>query len=211
LRKLKAAFAKVQGEILHEYATAEPDMTITLQEGEVGRYAVLHPSTAAAVMLTLVHMPDGVQRMEPDMPGMVRTSLNMGIIEQEDDTICLRYLIRSSSDSEKHWLEEKARSLAMLFDGDVEVIGEYPGWEYRPDSHVREVMARLYREQTGKEPVICGIHAGLECGIFSAKLPGLDCVSFGPQIADIHTTREILYVDSVQRTWELLLAVLKEL
>lgn len=119
--------------------------------------------------------------------------------------------MRSSSESEKHWLEARAESLAMLFGGEVTVSGDYPGWEYRPDSHVREVICRVYEQQTGKKPVVCGIHAGLECGIFASKLPGLDCVSFGPQMVNIHTTKEKLYVDSVQRSWELLKEVLKEI
>lgn len=208
---LQEAFLALKTEIAHEYAATEPTMQMTLEEGKEGTYKVLHPSVASAVVLTLVHMPNGVQRMEPEMPGMVRTSLNIGILEQDEEEIQLHYAMRSSSESEKHWLEARAESLAMLFGGEVTVSGDYPGWEYRPDSHVREVICRVYEQQTGKKPVVCGIHAGLECGIFASKLPGLDCVSFGPQMVDIHTTKEKLYVDSVQRSWELLKEVLKEI
>lgn len=211
LPMLRETFEKLKAEICHEYAATEPHMQMTLEEGAEGTYKVLHPSVASAVVLTLVHMPNGVQRMEPEMPDMVRTSLNIGILEQDEEEIQLHYAMRSSSESEKHWLEAKAESLAMLFGGEVTVSGDYPGWEYLPDSHAREVITRVYEKQTGKKPLVCGIHAGLECGIFASKLPGLDCVSFGPQMVDIHTTREKLYVDSVQRSWELLKEVLKEI
>ena len=208
---LTESFETLKQQICHEYAAVEPTMQMTLEAKQQGEFNVLHPSVASAVVLTLVHMPDGVQRMEPEMPGLVRTSLNIGILEQNEDEICLHYALRSSSESEKRWLEAKAESLAELFGGEVTVGGDYPGWEYRPDSHIRDVIARVYEKQTGKKPVICGIHAGLECGIFASKLPGLDCVSFGPQMADIHTTKEKLYVDSVQRSWALLKEVLKEI
>ena len=88
-------------------------------------------------------------------------------------------------------------------------MGEYPAWEYKADSPLREIMTEVYMEQYGRKPAVEVIHAGLECGLLSGKLDGLDCVSFGPDIVDIHTTREKLSIPSVQRTWKLLLEVLK--
>ena len=91
----------------------------------------------------------------------------------------------------------------------MDVVGDYPAWEYLPDSPLRERMIEVYREQYGKEPVVETIHAGLECGLLGEKLPGLDCVSFGPDLTDIHTHRERMHIASVQRTWKLLCEVLK--
>ena len=87
----------------------------------------------------------------------------------------------------------------------------YPAWEYQEDSAIRPLMIETYEEITGKKPETEAIHAGVECGIFSEKLPGLDCISYGPQINDIHTTRESISVSSVKRNWALTLAVLKKL
>ena len=86
----------------------------------------------------------------------------------------------------------------------MDVAGAYPGWEYKTDSRLRDVMVAVYKDLYGEEPVVEGIHAGLECGIFASKLPGLDAVSFGPQMRDVHTTDEVLSISSTKRTWELL-------
>lgn len=93
----------------------------------------------------------------------------------------------------------------------MEIMGAYPAWEYRKDSPLRDLMCEVYREQFGKEPEIQAIHAGLECGLLSDKLPGLDCVSFGPEMADIHTSREKLSIASVGRMWDYLLEILRRL
>ena len=89
--------------------------------------------------------------------------------------------------------------------------GEYPAWEYKKDSQLRDTMVRIYKEMFGKEPQVLAIHAGLECGLLAEKLPGLDCVSIGPQMHDIHTSRETLEIASTDRTWKFLLEVLKAL
>ena len=90
-------------------------------------------------------------------------------------------------------------------------MGTYPAWEYKKDSKLRDVMVSVYTRMFGKEPKVLAIHAGLECGLLGDKLPGLDCVSIGPQMHDIHTSREKLEIASTKRTWDFLLEVLKEL
>ena len=91
------------------------------------------------------------------------------------------------------------------------MVGEYPAWEYRPESPLRDTMIRVYKNMTGKDAQVVAIHAGLECGLLGQKLPGLDCVSIGPEMHDIHTSRERLGIASVERTWKFLLEVLKEI
>ena len=187
--------------IRREYAVKEAKMCD-------GSTRVLQPVSASRVVLALVHMPNGVQKMEEALEGAVRTSLNLGQISLGEECFTAVSSVRSSLASEKDWLLEKLQSLAMLLGGECEITGEYPAWEYRPDSRIRELIVRIYEEQTGKKAEICSIHAGLECGILADKLPGLDCVSYGPQMRDIHTTGEVLSISSVKRTWELTLAVL---
>ena len=166
--------------------------------------------TRKAVELILA-APNGVQAMEPDLPGQVKTSLNLGILRLQDGALRLTWSVRSSVGEEKEALIQKLRSLAEGFGASLSRRGDYPAWTYRPDSALRDVMVRVYRKQTGRDPVVMTIHAGLECGLFSEKLPGLDAVSIGPDMRDIHTSRERISVSSMQRTWKFLLAVLAEL
>ena len=109
----------------------------------------------------------------------------------------------------KRFLIEKLRSLTEIFGGQVNVHGEYPGWEYKEDSKLRDVAVAAYKELYSKEPVVEGIHAGLECGLFAGKIKGLDAISFGPDIKNIHTTNEELSISSTERTWKLLLKILE--
>ena len=108
-------------------------------------------------------------------------------------------------------VREALKALAARFGGSYSETGEYPAWEYQKDSRLREVMVEVFEAQYGRKPVVEAIHAGLECGIFSDRLPGLDAVSFGPQMHDIHTSREKLDIASTARTWEYLVAVLERL
>ena len=106
---------------------------------------------------------------------------------------------------------QQLRDLAAQYQGNYSQMGEYPAWEYKADSKLRGVMVETYTRMFGKEPTVVAIHAGLECGLLSEKLPGLDCVSIGPDMQDIHTSREKLSIASTKRTWDFLLEILKEL
>ena len=127
------------------------------------------------------------------------------------DRFTATFSVRSSVNQEKEALLGKLKEVAQFHNGTYSEMGNYPGWEYRKDSNLRDIMVRIYRDMFGKEPKVSAIHAGLECGLLSEKLPGLDCVSIGPQMHDIHTSREKLDIASTKRTWDFLLAVLKEL
>lgn len=155
--------------------------------------------------------PNGVQAMEPDLPGQVKTSLNLGILRLEEGALRLTWSIRSSVAAEKEELVKALQGLADSCGGSLSRRGDYPAWAYRPDSVLRDTMVRVYREQTRKDPVVVTIHAGLECGLFSEKLPGLDAVSTGPDMRDIHSPRERMSVSSVQRTWAYVKEVLRQL
>lgn len=155
--------------------------------------------------------PNGVQVMSAQISGLVQTSLNLGILVTEEDLARIRFSVRSSIESQKRMLINKLRCLCQLMGGSFSTSGDYPGWAYRQNSPLRELLTEVFTEQYGKEPHIEAIHAGLECGLFISKRPGLDCVSLGPDIAEIHTFREKLYISSTQRTWELLKEVLRRM
>ena len=170
--------------------------------------------TVAATRKTvgLLHdVPNGIQAMSQDIEGLVQTSLNLGILKTEGEEVSMTFSVRSSVNDEKLALIEKLKAAGGQYGASYHEHGAYPAWEYRKDSPLRDLMVRVFEELYGRKPVVEAIHAGLECGLFSGKLPGLDCVSFGPDMQDIHTTRERLSIASAARTWQYLLAVLKQL
>ncbi|MDE7260905.1 MAG: aminoacyl-histidine dipeptidase [Oscillospiraceae bacterium] len=156
-------------------------------------------------------MPNGVQAMSQDIPGLVQTSLNLGIMRLKDGKLSLTSSVRSSVAAEKEELCGRLEKLAEAYGGRFSRRGDYPPWEYRKDSPLRGVMTGVYKRMTGREMTVEAIHAGLECGLFAGKMDGLDAVSMGPDMRDIHSAREKLSVSSVQRVWAYLLEVLKEL
>ncbi len=194
-----------------EHLFTDPDLHIYVEKKECGEFEVLTKETVQKLMALLIHLPNGVQKRIPEFPDSVQTSLNMGILEQTEDEISMTFSVRSSVTSEKEWLMRQMEHLTKVFGGYCRISGVYSAWEYQPDSKIRPLMIETTEEITGKKPETAAIHAGVECGIFSEKLPGLDCISYGPQINDIHTTRERLSISSVKRNWELTVEVLKKL
>lgn len=194
-----------------EHHFTDPQMHIYVEKECCGETEVLTGEIAQKLMFLLIHLPNGVQKRIPEVPDSVQTSLNMGILAQTEDEISMTFSVRSSVTSEKEWLMKQMQHLTGSVDGYCRISGVYPAWEYQPNSKIRPLMIETYEEITGKKPETAAIHAGVECGIFCEKMPGLDCISYGPQINDIHTTRERLNIESVKRNWELTLAVLEKL
>ena len=154
-------------------------------------------------------LPNGIQAMSRDIPGLVQTSLNLGILTTSEQCVQASFCVRSSVATQKEMLVARLRCLMAQLGGSVNVSGDYPAWEFRKDSPLRERMIDVFREQHGHDPKVEAIHAGVECGLFAGKLPGLDCVSFGPDLTEIHTCRERMHIASVQRVWRYTLEVLR--
>ena len=165
--------------------------------------------TTAKVLCMLTCLPNGVQAMSRDIPGLVQTSLNLGILAAEEDRLTATFCVRSSLGSQKELLHRRLQALMEQLGGTVTVSGDYPAWEYRKDSPLRDLMTEVFWEQYGAAPEIEAIHAGVECGILAGKLPGLDAVSIGPDLPEIHTPRERMDIASVERVWRFLLEVLR--
>ncbi len=189
------------------------DRNVTLKAQLLGSYAksVLDSESTYDVISFLISAPNGIQSMSSDITGLVQTSLNLGILRLDDTSMTACFSVRSSIESEKQFVNSKIKTLSALCGGKTDISGEYPAWEYKENSRLRSVMTDVFERQYGHDPVIDIIHAGLECGIFSGKRHELDCVSFGPDLLEIHTTRERMSISSVQRVWKFLLEVLKEL
>ena len=207
-RKAKAAAERMAACFQTEYRRSDPMLTVTAEEAAAAWQPMDVSSTERTVCL-LACAPNGVQTMSQDIHGLVQTSLNLGILKTGENAVTASFCIRSSVDSEKEMLKDRLACLLAQLGGGVSFSGEYPGWSYRPDSPLRELMTEVYREQYGREPKVEAIHAGLECGLLAGKLPGLDCVSIGPDLLEIHTPREKMSISSVQRVWMFVREILK--
>ena len=163
------------------------------------------------ILAFFAEAPNGVQKMDPALPGLVQTSLNIGVVRlQNGGKLKVTFSLRSSVEAEKETLAQSLLEKIEKYGGKGNVDGRYPAWEYRSDSPLRDKMTSVYRNMFGKDMTVLSIHAGLECGVLAQKIEDLDAVSFGPDILDIHTTEERLSISSVDRMWNYLLAVLKE-
>ena len=208
LERINDIAAQLQQEVRETYD--EPEALVQAFDVDaLGGNAMTTAATADVISL-LCAAPNGVQAYCPDMPELVQTSLNLGIAKL-GDRFTTTFSVRSSVNAEKEGLITKLKELADFYNGTYSQSGTYPAWEFKKDSRLRDVMVPIYTRMFGKEPKVLAIHAGLECGLLGDKLPGLDCVSIGPQMHDIHTSREKLEIASTKRTWDFLLEVLKAL
>ena len=195
-----------------EFAGKEDGLKCELQVGaEDALIEVCNRKDSEQWIHLLNVIPHGVIANSVKSKGLVETSLNPGILNVSAVEGMVSTSVRSSNTAAKEALINQLKSLAALCNATVGIRGDYPGWDYDPDSPLREKMVTIYEEMYGVKPQIEAIHAGLECGIFQSKIPGLDCVSIGPDMQDIHTTRETLSIPSVQRVWKFLLKVLESL
>ena len=192
-----------------EYAVTDPGVSVRMEPGVPE--TPMDADSTLRVLCLLQNVLNGVQAMSPDVAGLVQTSLNLGILTTSADRVEAAFCVRSSVESQKLMLTDRLQCLTEQLGGTIEISGDYPGWAFRRESPLRDLLTEVYREQYGKEPVVDAIHAGVECGLFAGKIPDLDCVSIGPDLSEIHTFRERLHVASTQRTWALVLETLKRM
>ena len=208
LERINEITETLQKEIREQFD--EPDAIVRGDDVDALGGNALTTEDTAKVIALLCDVPNGVQSWSQDIDGLVQTSLNLGVAELSEE-LRLTFAVRSSVNQEKRVLLDQLKALAEKYEGNYSETGDYPAWEYRKDSTLRDVMVETYRRMFQKEPQVVAIHAGLECGLLSEKLPGLDCVSIGPDMQDIHTSRERLNIASTERTWKFLLEILKNL
>ncbi len=195
-----------------EYAVSDSgiELSFVACDEKADNKLTLDDESCAKVVTFLLTAPNGVQAMSMSVPGLVETSLNMGIMKLTEEGLFTQHAVRSSVTTRKYYVVNQLASLVESLGGKLECKGEYPAWEYKQESVVRDRIVALYKEMYGKEPVMEGIHAGLECGMLADKIQNLDCVSMGPNILDIHTPAERLSISSTKRVYEFLLAFLKQ-
>lgn len=193
-----------------EYELIEPGMHILLEETGLPE-KVMPAAVFRKLVNTLYALPNGVYRMSPDVPGLVETSSNLARVKVSAGTFSTQSLQRSSVESTKTDIANAVRAAFENMGCDVQQEGDYPGWKPNADSALLKLMTGLFRETFGTAPKVAACHAGLECGILGAHLPGVDMISFGPTIHGAHSPDECVQISSVQKFWNLLTAVLKEI
>ena len=209
-RKVADVAAQMDAALKNEYRVTDGGVFVTTEQAESALLPMEEESTAR-VLTFLSCVPDGVQAMSADIPGLVQTSLNLGILKTAEEEVTAAFALRSSVESQKTMLVHRLERLTAALGGSAKAVGDYPAWAYRADSPLRELMTEVFTEQYGHAPKIEAIHAGLEGGLFAGKLPGLDCVSIGPDLTEIHTTREKMHISSVRRVWEMTVEVLRRM
>lgn len=200
-----------QGNLRREYRGSDEGVSVTAKQNESGEYNVLIPSSKAKVIFYLMNVANGIVKMSGQIDGLPESSTNLGILRMEDGVMYAQSGCRSSVSTAKRAIGDKICFLTEFLGGEYVEENAYPAWEFNPDSKLLPLAVDVYEKIYGEKPSVKVIHAGLECGIFYEKLQGIDCVSFGPNLSDIHSTDEKMSISSVQRTWEYLLAILKEI
>jgi dipeptidase D len=187
------------------FKESDPELSVVVSDMDGSLPASLKtvdPSDLHNALACLAALPNGVTAMSAHVPGLVETSLNLGTTKLTDDGLSLSYSVRSSVNDEKEALCHHIQEIGARFGGKVDIRSAYPGWEYRVDSPLRSHLCDVYEKLYGIAPKLEAIHAGLECGILAGKIAGLDCISIGPTLNNVHTTHENMEIVSVRRTWE---------
>ncbi len=201
---------KYAAEIRKEYDGVEPSMNLTIEEVERPEYCI-DSKTSLALIRALYSAPHGVISMSRDLENLVETSTNLAAVKMLDDNkIKVTTSQRSSVESRKNDIAGQVEAHFQLAGAEVSHSDGYPGWAPNMKSPIMRLSAEAYEELFGVKPAIKAIHAGLECGLFLAKYPHLDMVSFGPTMTGVHSPDEKLLIPTVEKFWRHLCRVLEK-
>ena len=196
--------------VKEELSAREKDFAPVIESKGFAHSMVFSQSNKKDIIFSLASTPYGVIDMSAEIEGLVETSLNLGILKTEEDSVCLEYSFRSNKAGAMNCLREKMMAFYSKIDCKKNSNGEYPSWEYNSDSPIRDVYVECYKEHFGKAPQIAAIHAGLECGVFASKIKNFDCISVGPAMFDIHTFKERLSISSTENIFEIIIKTLEK-
>lgn len=194
-----------------EIADRESDFNFTFDKGENASFKVLSDEIKNKLIFILTCVPNGVLEMSAGINGLVQTSLNLGILKIENDVLSFHFGLRSNKKSGLSALVEKLQAFFDSVNMENSTNGHYPPWEYKEDSELRELYKVVYKEYFGKAPKVEAIHAGLECGVFADAIDGIDCISIGPALYDVHTVNEKLSISSTENVFNILLKILENM
>lgn len=192
-----------------EFGADEPGLDIQVSELGENEYAAMTAESMKKVLVFLNSCPNGVYEFNRSLAGLVETSDNLGVLTTEEDRVRFMVLTRSGTASKLEEMKERFFCLADYLGGTYTIDSEYPAWTFREESRIRPIVADAFEKVFGKRPEVTTIHAGLECGLLSGKKPELDCISFGPNMHDVHSVNERLEIASTEKVWRALKEILK--
>ena len=192
-----------------EFQISDPDIAIEIKEGKKTNEIFSKP-TKNSLITILRLIPNGIETMSSSIEGLVESSNNIGVLEIEDEKIIFSNAIRSSIKSLKDELNSRIDIICKLTGAQMKLIADYPEWQYKVESPIRDLMSKVYEDKYDKKLKINAIHAGLECGFLKEKLGDIDMISIGPDIRDVHTPNENLSISSTERVYEFLVEVLRQ-
>jgi len=205
----KAWVSEMESTLQTEHGTTDPNLSIEVTDAQAN--SALSADFQQGFLNAVYSCPVGIYRMSPDIDGLVQTSNNLARVLVENGAYSVQCLTRSSVDSEKMDEAQAIRSAFEQIGSSVEFGGSYPGWTPLPGSDIVKVMGDLYREMFQEEPNVNACHAGLECGILGTNYPGMEMISFGPNIRGAHSPDECVQISSVHKYWGFLLETLKRI
>ena len=211
-RKLLDIKRRVCEELKNEFSKKDPNLRVHLLEVEESVDKVFSDDSTKKAVDLLYMYPNGVNTVSSDIQGLTESSTNLGVVTTLENSIEYDSAARSSVLSLKDEIVTRSKCITEILGGKLVTESSYPEWPYKTDSKIREVCKDVYERMYEKTPEIVAIHAGVECGLFKEKLGNdVDMISFGPDIIDIHTPNEHISISSVERCYEYLLEVLKEI
>lgn len=209
--KVEELIKKWQGILSSELSIEDKDVKVIARKTSKADKCFTKDSTTRVITAILL-IPNGVQTMSMAIDGLVQSSSNVGIVITNENTVELESAVRSSVSTLKEEIIRRTEAIANMCNGTLSKEADYPAWEYKENSELRNVCEQVYKEEFNKEVKISAIHAGLECGLFGGKFEdSMDMISMGPDTFDVHTPKEHVSIPSIDRTYQYLIAVLKKL
>ncbi len=196
--------------IKSELSSREGDFNFEINLGDSGEFEAFKDELRKNLIFALVCSPQGVIDMSKEIDSLVETSLNLGVLSTNENDVFLQYSFRSNKKSAIDRLEEQMRALYTFIPCQISVFGDYPSWDFNPNSDLQKLYKNCYSEVFRKELKVSAIHAGLECGVFDSAITGLDCISIGPDMFDVHTVNERLSISSTSKMFKVVLKLLEK-
>ncbi len=199
-----------QNILSNEFKTADPDIKLYIEKAPKPE-KIFSKNTSKSLISILRLTPNGVQTMSADIEGLVASSNNIGVLETNENEIVFSSAVRSSVKTLKEEISNRINTICELTGAKMKLVSDYPEWQYKVDSPIRDLMGEVYGDMHNEEMKVDAIHAGLECGFLKEKVGDIDMISIGPNLHDVHTPNEHLSISSTRRVFEFLCEVLKRI
>lgn len=203
-------FEKEQQELIAENRLTDPELEIVCEPVDLPD-GLIPMALQTSLLAALFGITNGIVRMSPSISDLVQTSNNLARVLVKDGKLRIDCLTRSSVDSERADLARSLGAVLEITGAELDIDGDYPGWEPQPDSDIVQMMKALYEELFGEPPHVAACHAGLECGLLGKNYPDMEMISFGPTIRGAHSPDEKVSISSVKKYWPFVLETLKRI